>query len=100
MVLDLDETLVHSERRFAADADIVLNIDMSKIPCQPMIQKIYVQKRPFCDEFLRALSPLYEIVMFTASMERYASPLFARLDPKGNLIDTSLYRQHCTLLEG
>ena len=56
-----------------------------------MNQKVYATKRPYCDEFLEAIAPHYEIIMFTASMSRYAEPLFKKLDPKG-LIDTCLYR--------
>jgi len=43
------------------------------------------------------VAPLFEIVMFTASLSRYAEPLFRRLDPTGKLIDHCLYREHCTL---
>lgn len=34
--------------------------------------------------------------MFTASLQRYAEPIFDCLDPKGNLIDHCLFREHCT----
>ena len=36
--------------------------------------------------------------MFTASLSRYAGPLFKRLDPTETLIDHCLYREHCTLV--
>lgn len=58
---------------------------------------MFACKRPFCDKFLEAVAPHFEIVMFTASLSRYAEPLFKRLDPTGKLIDTCLYREHCTL---
>ena len=61
-----------------------------------MNQKVYACKRPYCDEFLAAVAPDYEIVMFTASLSRYAEPLFKKLDPKGTIIDHCLYREHCT----
>ena len=38
--------------------------------------------------------------MFTASLSRYAGPLFKRLDPTETLIDHCLYREHCTLVAG
>lgn len=38
--------------------------------------------------------------MFTASMKKYAEPIFKRLDPKGVLIDHCLYREHCTRYQG
>jgi len=58
-----------------------------------------VKKRPYCDDFLRLLSPHFEIVMFTASLAKYAQPLFNRLDPTGTLIDHVLFREHCTLVQ-
>ena len=96
LVLDLDETLVHSQFKPISDPDFILTINISNIPNQVMNQKVYCVKRPFCDEFLEAVAPHFEIVMFTASLSRYAEPLFKKLDPKGRLIDTCLYRQHCT----
>ena len=76
---------------------MVITINISNLPDQVMNQKVFVCKRPFCDEFLKAVAPHYEIVMFTASLSRYAEPIFKRLDPKGKLIDHCLYRQHCIL---
>lgn len=96
LVLDLDETLVHSQFKPVVMADIVLTIDISNNPSQVLSQKVYACKRPFCDKFLEAVSPHFEIVMFTASLSRYAEPLFKKLDPTGKLIDTCLYREHCT----
>lgn len=34
--------------------------------------------------------------MFTASLSRYAEPLFRMLDPEERIIDACLYREHCT----
>jgi carboxy-terminal domain RNA polymerase II polypeptide A small phosphatase len=56
---------------------------------------VFAKKRPFCEQFLSELAPHFEIVMFTASMNRYAKPLFRKLDPKGNIIDFELFREHC-----
>lgn len=95
-MLDLDETLVHSQFKPIGNSDIVVTIDISSIPNQVLNQKVYANKRPYVDEFLKAVAPLFEIVMFTASMKRYAEPIFKRLDPKGKLFDHCLYRDHCT----
>lgn len=60
---------------------------------------MYVLKRPFCEEFIQRMSHSYEIVMFTASLSKYAEPLYAKLDH--NLITaTLLYREHCTFYNG
>ena len=96
LVLDLDETLVHSSFKPVASPDFTFTINISNIPDQVMNQKVYACKRPFCDQFLEAVAPHFEIVMFTASLSRYAEPLFKKLDPKGRLFDSCLYREHCT----
>ncbi|PPD67240.1 hypothetical protein GOBAR_DD35885 [Gossypium barbadense] len=54
----------------------------------------YVLKRPGVDEFLEAISKKYEVVVFTAGLEQYASLLLDVLDPKG-LISHRLYRDSC-----
>lgn len=51
--------------------------------------------RPNCIEFLKAMSQIYEVIIFTASRQDYADAVIDRLDPHGRLIDHRLYRQHC-----
>ena len=96
LVLDLDETLVHSQFKPTNNADFELTINISNTPNQVMDQKVFVAKRPYCDKFLEAVAPNFEIIMFTASLSRYADPLFKMLDPENKLIDACLYREHCT----
>lgn len=90
LVLDLDETLVHSSFKPIGYCDFVLSINMDNI-----IHKVYVLKRPGADEFLEEMSKYYELVIFTASLDKYANPLLDLLDPKG-LITGRLFREHCT----
>ena len=45
------------------------------------------------------MSNSYEIVMFTASLSKYAEPLYAKLDKLG-VTSTNLYREHCTFYNG
>jgi RNA polymerase II subunit A small phosphatase-like protein len=56
-------------------------------------------KRPFVDYFIDKLGPLYELVVFTASVPQYAEPLLELLDPK-RLIKHRLYRDSCTSFNG
>jgi len=63
------------------------------------IQYVYVLKRPSCEEFIQRMSHSYEIVMFTASLSKYAEPLYAKLD-KAGVTATNLYREHCTFYNG
>ena len=45
-------------------------------------------------EFLKELSQLYEVVIFTAGMQEYADWVLNQLDTDGSLISFRLYRQH------
>ena len=57
---------------------------------------VYVKKRPGVDKFLKEMNELYEIVIYTASIQRYAIPLIDKLDPFG-LISHRLFRNHCSI---
>ncbi len=54
-------------------------------------------KRPGAEDFLRRASELYEVVIFTASMSKYANPLLDHLDPH-RCVAHRLFREHCTFL--
>jgi RNA polymerase II subunit A small phosphatase-like protein len=94
LVLDLDETLVHSSFTPVANADIVLPVEIDG-----QYQNVYVLKRPHCEEFIARMSIHYEVVMFTASLSKYALPLYKQLD-KQNVTASLLYREHCTFYNG
>jgi carboxy-terminal domain RNA polymerase II polypeptide A small phosphatase len=94
LVLDLDETLVHSSFKPIDNPHIVQGVEIDG-----KTQYVYVLKRPFCEEFIQRMSHSYEIVMFTASLSKYADPLYAKLDH--NLVTAmNLYREHCTFYNG
>lgn len=44
------------------------------------VHQVYVLKRPHVDEFLRKMGELYECVLFTASLAKYADPVADLLD--------------------
>lgn len=54
----------------------------------------YVLKRPGVDNFLRKMGDLYEVVVFTASLAKYADPVLDRLDP-GHTVAHRLFRESC-----
>ncbi len=56
--------------------------------------------RPHCEEFLKGLSEIAEIVIFTASSPSYANVVLDYLDPEKKYISHRLYRQHCTPSKG
>ncbi|XP_071494312.1 CTD nuclear envelope phosphatase 1A-like [Diadema antillarum] len=103
LVLDLDETLVHSQHasptmrpnRPSIPPDFVLLVTIDSVP-----ERFYVYKRPHVDFFLSVVSQWYELVVFTASMEIYGSPVVEKLDNGRGLLQRRYYRQHCTLDSG
>ena len=79
LVLDLDETLVHSSFKpptgLEPPADIVLPVDIEGRVCN-----VYVLARPGCVKFLNEMNKYYEVVIFTASLSKYADPLMDIID--------------------
>ena len=94
LILDLDETLVHSSTTSIDKSDIILNVDFDGL-----LYNIYVLIRPGAENFIKKISKYFEIVVFTASLSKYASPLLDKLDKDKN-IKYRLYREHCTFLNG
>ena len=88
--MDLDETLVHSQFKPVENADIILPVEIEGQICQ-----IYILVRPGVSSFLKRMSKHYEMVVFTASLSKYAEPLVAQLDPDG-FCSYKLFREHCT----
>ena len=72
LVIDLDETLVHSyfEKEPPYKPDISYDIEIAGITIH-----ISTLIRPGTYQFLEKLSNIYEIVIFTASLSQYAIPL-------------------------
>lgn len=62
-------------------------------------QTVYVNVRPFAEEFIAAMAEVYEVVMFTASIKKYALPIFNKID-LGRKCSGMLYREHCTMHPG
>jgi RNA polymerase II subunit A small phosphatase-like protein len=89
LVLDLDETLVHSSFT-KIKSDLTIDIEI-----EGEFYKVYVLKRPGVDEFLSKCAELFEVVLFTASLAAYADPLLNALDPEG-LLSFRLFRDSCT----
>ena len=91
LVLDLDETLIHSyfDHPPPRPPDISFDIFIEK-------KKIHVNSilRPGVREFLDNLEKYFEIVVFTASLSQYANPVIDFIDKKG-ICKFRLYREHC-----
>jgi len=91
LVLDLDETLVHSSFKPIPKPDFIIPVEIDRV-----VHHVYVLKRPYVDEFLLRASKCYEIVIFTASLSKYADPLLDKLDIH-NVIEHRLFRESCVI---
>ncbi|KAJ2885242.1 hypothetical protein FB639_001817 [Coemansia asiatica] len=94
LVLDLDETLVHSSFREVEHPDYIVPVVL-----EGQEHNVYVVKRPGVDEFMRIMGQYYEIVVFTASLSMYADPVLDLLD-KFNVVHHRLFRESCNLYNG
>ncbi|WEW58296.1 NLI interacting factor-like phosphatase [Emydomyces testavorans] len=65
LVLDLDETLVHSSFKILDKADFTIPVEI-----EGQYHNIYVIKRPGVDYFMKRVGELYEVVVFTASVSK------------------------------
>ncbi|KAF2359776.1 Dullard phosphatase domain eukaryotic [Trinorchestia longiramus] len=94
MVIDLDETLVHSSFKPISNADFVVPVEIDGT-----VHQVYVLKRPNVDDFLQKMGDLYECVLFTASLAKYADPVADLLD-KWGVFRARLFRESCVFHRG
>jgi len=94
LILDLDETLVHSTIKTVVHHHITVDVVIDGLTCT-----FYVIKRPHVDLFLKKVAEWFEVVIFTASMQQYADPLIDQLDPQ-KLVKGRLFRESCLPKEG
>ncbi|KAK4841236.1 hypothetical protein QYF36_001206 [Acer negundo] len=95
LVLDLDETLVHSTLEPCGDVDFTFPVNFNL-----QQHTVYVRCRPHLRDFLERVSSLFEIIIFTASQSIYAEQLLNVLDPKRKLFRHRVYRESCVFVEG
>ncbi|KAG6917440.1 hypothetical protein DXG01_002526 [Tephrocybe rancida] len=94
LVLDLDETLVHSSFKAVQQADFVVPVEI-----EYHWHHFHVLKRPGVDDFLKRMGEIYEVVVFTASLSKYADPVLDILDPT-HTITHRLFRESCVSHRG
>mmetsp|Transcript_26201 Transcript_26201/g.42740 ORF Transcript_26201/g.42740 Transcript_26201/m.42740 type:complete len:282 (-) Transcript_26201:7-852(-) len=94
VVIDLDETLVHSSFKPVHNADFIVPVEIDGT-----IHQVYVLKRPHVDEFLQRVGELFECVLFTASLSKYADPVADLLDKWGTF-RARLFRESCVFHRG
>ena len=118
VVLDMDETLIHSI--FAGESDRdgqfrqqELRRRASRLQQHDALESFSVtlpggdtevtvktNKRPHLDRFLARLRERCELVIFTAAVPQYANTVLDVLDPDGQLFSHRLYRGACTNRNG
>jgi len=60
---------------------------------------VFVKKRPGVDEFMKWMSKCYELIIYTASLSKYADPVLDFLD-KERYCSYRLFWEHCTFFNG
>ncbi|PMD45719.1 NIF-domain-containing protein [Hyaloscypha variabilis F] len=94
LILDLDETLVHSSFKILSQADFTIPVEV-----EGQYHNVYAIKRPGLDEFMKRVGELYEVVTFTASIAKYGDPLLDQLDIH-HVVQHRLFRESCYVHEG
>ncbi|KHJ93971.1 Dullard-like phosphatase domain protein [Oesophagostomum dentatum] len=94
LIIDLDETLVHSSFKPVKNPDFVIPVEIDGI-----VHQVYVLKRPYVDEFLARIGDRFECVLFTASLAKYADPVADLLDKRG-VFRSRLFREACVYHKG
>ncbi|ROT41500.1 dullard-like phosphatase domain-containing protein [Sodiomyces alkalinus F11] len=110
LILDLDETLIHSMSkggRMSTGHMVEVRLSQTYVgpggqttlgPQHPILY--WVNKRPYCDDFLRRVCKWYNLVVFTASVQEYADPVIDWLESERKFFSARYYRQHCTFRQG
>lgn len=98
LVLDLDETLVHSTFEVTTEksshSSMIINVQWN----DGQRDKVFVKIRPYAHQFLVDMCKIFEVVIFTASIINYAYPLVQRLD-KQKYGFTILNREHWSWID-
>ncbi|EDW58285.1 CTD nuclear envelope phosphatase 1 homolog [Drosophila virilis] len=108
LILDMDETLIASvilyqanaaaacHRKYKAKSILVATLPYDFTFYLPLSgASVYVYKRPHVDFFLDRVSKWYNLVVFTAATEMYASRVLDFLDAGRNILNRRMYRQDC-----
>ncbi len=94
LILDLDETLVHS-----SDSPPVGDFSLLEVETKKSKKNFYILRRPGLENFLNSLAPHYSLVVFTASVRRYADAVINLIDPDRR-IERRFFRSSCIRQEG
>ena len=97
LILDLDETLIHSiinmEKQYFTEWDSEKGTIYSTKDKQ---QLFYA--RPGLTNFLRFANERFEVVLYTAGGETYVYKILDEIDPRRRYFDHILTREHCRIV--
>eukprot|EP01083_Nonionella_stella_P177271 622550_1 len=100
LVLDLDETLIHTTPVEPSNyGGSICDYHEIEILENQNSKICFVVKRPDLQFFLKKMSLLYELVIFTASLRRYADPVIDLIDPE-RTISQRFFRESCRAENG
>ena len=89
LILDLDETIIYSQRNF--------NYKIRK--SENRINKKKIILRPGLYEFLHEMKTLFELIVFSSGTPDYVDPIIKIIEKNEKYFDHILYRHHITLDE-
>jgi len=106
VVLDIDETLIHTDTVGQFDEKFKYNGEEKKAKTGDITDdlfhlelddfKVKVFRRPHLDWFLKEASSKFELVTFTAGVKMYGTGVLNKIDPEESLIQHRFFRHNCT----
>lgn len=94
LILDMDETLIHTDFSPSFNYENILEVVLDGDKTT-----VFLSLRPGVSEFIEHMYRFYELVLFTASVSSYASPILNIIDPQRR-ISHRLFRQHSKAVNG
>jgi RNA polymerase II subunit A small phosphatase-like protein len=94
LVLNLDETLVHSVFGQKDNADIFITFEHVG-----EVHAVSTYTRPFVNVFLKNVLEMFEVVFYTSSVQPYANQILNYLDSDGKAVGR-MFRDSCITREG
>ena len=90
LIFDMDETLIAAKQgdKLPDKFETTFDYDLNGV-------KISVRLRPYVLDVLERLSTIYEIIVFTAGIQKYADPILDYLDSSKKIFKRRLYRTDC-----
>jgi RNA polymerase II subunit A small phosphatase-like protein len=107
LVIDLDETLIHTSFQKIPNPDFKILLDIIKprkhsdteiiqeLPIQNKVEA-YIRIRPGVNEFLSQLSKSYDLYVYSASSKQYLNNIIKNID-KNNIIKKCYCRDDCII---